>query len=98
MMEEFKLFAVINDWQNIEFVFAQSEIEATQFVLHTDQIEKLNLAEVEKGARNIEALCHEISLESILTFNYARPDLDLITTALLYEKTECYGVLERVIH
>jgi hypothetical protein len=89
-MNERKLYAVISDWQNIEIVWTRTDIEATKIVLKTDKIEKLSSDEVAQGEINIEAFCHEVTEESLQVFDYENPDMDLVTTALLYKQTTCY--------
>jgi hypothetical protein len=94
-MNERKLYAVISDWQNIEIVWARTDIDATKTVLKTDKIEKLSNDEVAQGEINIEAFCHELTEESLQVFDYENPNMDLVTTALLYKQTTCYKALEK---
>lgn len=91
-MDKLKIFAVINDFDNIELVMALSEIEAAQMVLKMKNIEKMTAEEVELGQRNIEAFCHQITSTSAQLFDYECPEFDLVTKALMYEQTSCYAI------
>jgi hypothetical protein len=90
-MAECKLYAVINGWQNIETVWAHTDIEAVKKILKSEEIVALTEEEVDKGLINIDAFCHEITRESIQIFDYECPDLDLVSKALSFKKTRCYG-------
>jgi hypothetical protein len=90
-MSKVRMYAVINDWTNIEVILARSELEAVKAVLKNDNVVQLSDKQIDVDKVNIEAMCHAITEKSARIFDYKMPHSDLVSDAFNYEATAYYG-------